>query len=649
MRHAGRRQSIGGRCCRVLAAVLVVLTAARAEAGIDVRVRGLGDEERDNAYATLAILEYAKRVDVEREAAKKAGTAPDSDQLNGDYDAEEVQRLYEQGPKDIAKALQPYGWYKPQVKSSIEGAAPDWVVTYDVVALPQTTVKTVTVELDGEGKALPALTRIRDRHWPLREGQRLKHQDYEDLKGRLLSTAQANGFLDAQFTKRELRIDLDNNSADVVLALDTGPRYFFGDYVIEQAGIEQSATGGAEKTGTEPAGMAPASSGEGQKPKLKDTLLRRYVKIEPGAPYEQQKVLETQFSLSDLGYFQSVEIEPKRSLMGADRHIPLVIHTTPRKNRLYKYGVGYGTDTGARALFGAEFRRVNDDGHKLRFELRPSQIDSAGLVEYKIPVGTNATDTVSFLGKLQNVKLTDGKEQIATAETALNRTFGKLTRRVYLDYIIDNFAFNDSPDVHSKLLTPGVTFNYLDVDDPIFARRGFAAFLDVHGAADDVISDTQFLSTRVQFRGVLPLDDLWSDAPRRKYRLLGRIEQGVVVSRNFELLPPSQRFFAGGDDSVRGYGYQSIGPRNANGKVVGGRYLTVGSAEIEYALTKSWGLATFVDGGGADDVPQVSLHYGAGVGVRYRAPFGSVAVDLAHPFDQDESPVRLHLGVRVGL
>ena len=618
---AGRARMLGA----AFAALVALLTPGRAAAGIDVRVRGLGSDESANVYATLGILEYAKRVDAERAAAKKAGTPPDSDALNGDYDPEEVQRLYQQGPADIQKALQPFGWYQPKVTSSIEGAAPDWVVTYDVVALPQTTVTRIEVLIDGEGKDFPALTRIQQRPWPLRVGDRLKHEDYENLKGRLLSAAQTSGYLDAQFTRRELRIDLDHQSAEALLTLDTGPRYYFGDFVIEQAGTPPGA-----------------------KPKLKDALLRRYVKIVPGEPYEQQKVLDTQFALSDLGYFQTVEIEPHRSDIDGQHRVPLTIHTKPRNNRLYKYGLGYGTDTGPRALVGAEFRRLNDDGHSLKLELRPSQIDSSGVAEYKIPIGTNAGDSVTFTAKAQTVKLEDGKEQIYTAGSALNRRFGKLTRRVYLDYTIDDFTFDDSSRTHSTLITPGVTFNYLDLDNPILARRGWSGFIDLHGAVDNVVSDTQFLSTRFQLKGVLPLDDLWSDAPRRKYRLIGRIEEGVIIANTFDKLPPSQRFFAGGDDSVRGYGYQSIGPRNANRKVVGGRYLTVASGELEYALTKSWAIASFVDAGGADNVPDVSLHYGAGAGVRYRAPFGSVAIDLAHPFDKDESPVRLHLGVRVG-
>jgi translocation and assembly module TamA len=155
------------------------------------------------------------------------------------------------------------------------------------------------------------------------------------------------------------------------------------------------------------------------------------------------------------------------------------------------------------------------------------------------------------------------------------------------------------------------------------------------------LSDTDFIEGLLKLRAVYPL------APR--LRLLGRTEAGAVFVSGFDNLPPSQRFFAGGDESVRGYAYHSLAPRDAKGNLIGGKYLATFSLEADWDLYKSWGLAVFGDGGGADNSREVRLHYGAGLGLRYRLPFGSVAVDLAHPFDPGQEPVRLHLGVRVGL
>jgi translocation and assembly module TamA len=143
-------------------------------------------------------------------------------------------------------------------------------------------------------------------------------------------------------------------------------------------------------------------------------------------------------------------------------------------------------------------------------------------------------------------------------------------------------------------------------------------------------------------RGVLPLGE--------RTRLLGRAEFGATRVGQFQVLPASQRFFAGGDQSVRGYAYQSLGPVDDTGKVVGGKYLTTYSVEAEYRVYGNWGGATFLDLGNAADNPAPHLFRGAGVGLRYRAPIGTLQLDFAHPFDGDSAKgVRIHIGIRVGL
>jgi len=118
-------------------------------------------------------------------------------------------------------------------------------------------------------------------------------------------------------------------------------------------------------------------------------------------------------------------------------------------------------------------------------------------------------------------------------------------------------------------------------------------------------------------------------------------------------LPASQRFFAGGDQSVRGYSYQSLGRRDAAGLLVGGKYLSTYSIEAEYRIKGNWGAAVFFDAGSADDDPSSKLYRGTGLGLRYRAPVGTVQIDLAYPLDDPlgghHHPLRPHIGIRVGL
>ena len=130
------------------------------------------------------------------------------------------------------------------------------------------------------------------------------------------------------------------------------------------------------------------------------------------------------------------------------------------------------------------------------------------------------------------------------------------------------------------------------------------------------------------------------------HRLLGRLQAGGIATNDFAAIPPSLRFFAGGDQSVRGYDYQSLSPRDSAGKRVGGRYLLVGSVEYQYPLAERWRLATFVDQGNAFDHLNDPLQTGVGIGLRWVSPVGPLRLDLAHALDDEQgSNFRIHFSM----
>ena len=583
-----------GWCQRLMVAVCLTAASAAAQAGIDVRIRGLGSDEAGNAYAQIGLLDYARKID----SAK------------GTYDPAEVQRRFDQGELEIQEALQPFGWYKPTIKSELKGKAPDWTATYTVDAGPQTTIDKVEIVVEGDGKDSEKIKKVLARPH-VSSGERLKHTDYEDLKSRLAQAANSDGYLDASFSRHELRVDIDANRADILLTLNTGPRWYFGEATIEQdAGLNEH-------------------------------FLHKYLKLAPGAPFDSAAVLTAQFALTDLDYFKSVEIEPHKEKAGADHRIPLLVRAKAKPKRAYKFGAGYGTDTGPRALAGVEFRRLNEEGHKLRLELRPSQRISSATAEYRIPFGTNPGDNISLTAQGLKQDFDGIAERLVSFGTAWSRQTGSWERRLYLTYTNDNYSLPNEPGTNSKLLTPGMSWSRTDVNNPIYPRRGWFFSADVHGGTRKALSDTDFLETLVQLRGVLPLTS--------RARVLARAQEGMVVSDNFVQLPPSQRFFAGGEDSVRGYPYRALAPTDSFGNIVGGRYLTTASVEADIDVYKTYGLAVFADSGGAADALNPELHYAAGLGFRYRAPFGSIAIDFAHPFDAGAPLVHLDIGVKVGL
>jgi translocation and assembly module TamA len=107
-------------------------------------------------------------------------------------------------------------------------------------------------------------------------------------------------------------------------------------------------------------------------------------------------------------------------------------------------------------------------------------------------------------------------------------------------------------------------------------------------------------------------------------------------------VPSSMRFFAGGDQSVRGYSYKSIAPKGDDNKLIGGKYLTVASLEYSYPVRPNWRIATFIDGGTATNDFSEDMLYGSGAGVAWASPIGPVKVFLGVPLNDDESGLRLH-------
>jgi translocation and assembly module TamA len=565
--------------------------AGTAAAEIEVRIEGIDNALRDNVEQRLSIQAEARRRDLDQAF---------------------VEALHRDAFRDILIALQPFGYYNPVIDGRLEGAAPDWTARYRIERGPRTLLASVDLQLRGEGAEVLDSLRgaILGR---LQPGTPLQHSHYEDAKSRLSGAAYARGFLDARFTRAELRVLADDNLAEAHLHFDTGPRYRFGAVTIEQDMLDPE-------------------------------VVARYVRIIPGEDYDPQALLDTQFALGDLGYFASLEILPQRDAVGEDRAIPILIRTTPRARTLYNFGVGYGTDTGARIGAGAEFRRFNRSGHTGRIETRLSEVRNTARGEYRIPLGSRIGESIGIAAELAEERFVDGESRKWGTELSLSRVPGSWKRRVYLAFTHEESRLGSERQT-ADLLTPGVSFNRSELDDPIHTRLGWSLFIDVHGAYRDVLANTSFVRTQTVLRGALPVGE--------RSRLLGRVEYGANLVEEFGELPASQRFFAGGDQSVRGYKYQSLGPANDEGTVIGGRFVNTWSVELETRVWRSWGAALSYDLGGAADDPAPKLFQGIGAGLRYRAPVGLIQIDVAHPLDAADggsgSGLRLHLGVRVGL
>ncbi|MFK7733757.1 MAG: autotransporter assembly complex family protein [Pseudomonadales bacterium] len=576
---------------RCLSALLLLLLAGSVLAAdrkaVNLSVNGVDEVLKKNVLAHLSI----------NKALEKEGVLSDG----------AVRRLSKRVEEQSRTALQAYGYYESNIDLHLQ-EGDEWTLGIDITPGPQTHLRDVRIEFVGDGANASELRTLIETSG-LKQGAVLSHQRYSAYKSAVTKTAFNLGYLDGQFEKNELRVYPELQAADVILEFNTGKPYFFGALNIEQD-------------------------------ILNDDFVRRFVKPEEGDAFESSKLVQLQLALSETNYFSHVDVDVKRE-EAIDQRIPVTIKAGARKASKYVFSLGFGTDTGPRAGIGADFRRVNRNGHRLKTRLQLSAEHSTLAGQYLVPIGDVSSEFLDFTANVERETVNDVDATEYRIGSSLNQNRWGGRRRLGLDLLHENWSFGDGPSNNATILLPSLNFTFKNADDPFFARRGYSYTALVQGAAENVASDVSFAQLQLFASTVFALNE--------RSRLLLRGEFGAMATDNFDDLPPSLRFFAGGSQSVRGYGYKDLSPRDENGNIIGGKYVTALSAEVDYLIYQNYGIAAFVDAGDATRDPVSQFKVGAGVGFRYRSPVGMLRFDVAHPFDDPDESFRIHLSFGIDL
>jgi len=590
-----------------LLTLVVAQFAAPAFAGIELEVRGVGEDIRANILAYLSFERYKT-----------------SDDLSPEF----VERLQERSEREILAAMRPFGYYEPTVKSEVQREGSSGEQNYRIVITVSpgkpVIVDKVEVKVTGAGANDPIFTNITS-DLPIQSGDRLSHTNYEALKGGLLRAAATFGYLDARMLRNEMRVDPQAYAADVAIEFETGERYRFGKTTIRQDAIDEP-------------------------------LARRYVRYQENDPFNANELLRTQFALDDSLYFSTVEVLPEDR--DRENHIvPVVIVAEPNRKHRVQYGVGYGTDTQVRGTVAWENRRVNTRGHRFRTELRGAATAQSLDARYIVPIGDPATEkfTLQLTGEHERrADVDDHTIDFMPNITHVRRSwFGEhyWQRVMYVELLDTRSEFVESGRIDQQtLLIPGISFalvprNYLG--EALFSRT---LYTELRGSHSALGSDADFIQVRAQAERVFD----FTFAP--KWHVYMRAEIGATAVSTTSDLAPSQRFFAGGDRSVRGFGLNDLSPVeeviDENGETqfekTGGKHMIAGSVELIRDLPKNLAVAVFFDAGNAFDAWGDPLMHSVGIGMRFRLPVVSVGIDVAQaltiPAGSTERPgPRLHL------
>jgi translocation and assembly module TamA len=536
-------------------------------------------------------------------------------QSEEEHPPEQIERLIETAPEQIRELLATQGFFSPTVRTRFDRAATPWSVRFEVDLGPPTRITEVTIRFkggiaEGPGADQARMNRLR-RRWGLDPGDVFRQSKWTEEKNDLLKDLVTRDYPTASITQSEARIDPKSNSAVLTVEIDSGPAFTFGELDIH--------------------GLTRYSR----------VMVDNANPIKPGDPYSQDKLNELQARLEDSGYFRSAfaTLEPDRA---HPERVPVRLDLVENPRRRLALGGGFSTNTGARGQVRWLDRNFLLRDWRLESELkvdRETKLIGGDVFLPPISSGWLPTGWLpSFGAHLERTTSsgeTEDKLRAGPRVTSPNRFDEKIWA---LTYYAGRQRTGEVFENNRQALLASFTYTKRRLDHPLRPREGYVASVELGAGPHGIINESNIF--RVVTRGTR-LDSL---APR--WQTVLRAQVGQVFGGSRLTIPGDLLFRAGGDQSVRGYGFNTLGVRQDDA-IVGGTVIAVASAELVRRLTPQWGAAVFVDAGNAaDSWSDFSLKRGTGVGARWRSPIGPVNIDLAYGHSTHE--VRLHFSVGYG-
>lgn len=577
-------------------------------------------------------IDYQVRIDAPRQLDELLEENLDLVRWRGNarVDMEQLQRLVKEAPEQVKTLVATEGYYSPKVSAGLDTGGERPVARVIVDPGEPVLVGDVDLVLRGfvpfdKGAAPFDANALRSR-WSLPVGARFRQPAWEAAKRDLLRDVAQTRFPRAQLVETSATVDPEEKRALLHVVIDSGPEMRFGELRIR--GLRRYPR----------------------------TVITNLNKIKPGDEYSEAALQALQSRLQDTGYFSSVEVSADmRAVLNAELEdlkdgeddaspstpqapvgptvLPVLVRVTENKQKNVEVGVGFSTNTGGRAQL--SYDDLNVLGKRMKSDLIYEQKRQTARVDFYWPTTPKGyNDSVGG-----GVERTDVRGEITTVATlAARRAWGSplLERSLTVELLTEKREVGDQPPTRSRSLPLTYSITKRRLDSLIQPTNGYVLSGQLGGALLPVMTDEKFL--RLYLRG-LAYKPLGSDGT-----LVLRAELGAVASKEKLGVPSSFLFRAGGDQSVRGYGYQELGV-GEDGAIVGGRYLATASAEYQYWFRPPWGVAVFYDvGNAADKVGNLNPKSGYGVGARWRSPVGPINVDLAYGHAARKARLHFSLG-----
>lgn len=534
---------------------------------------------------------------------------------------DELQRLIRLTPDQIKDLLATEGYFSPQISeasiSSNADQASQKIIRFNVApGLPTLVTKTdlqFTGHIANDDAAATRIADLRAR-WSLKAGQVFRQSQWDAAKNDLLAALLVRDYPAAQMTQSRAAITPETRRAELAVTIDSGPAFRFG--ALEVQGLERYSR----------------------------KMLENLNMIRQGEPYSQERLSELQARVLGTGYFRSAfaMIDPDPAKAAS---VPVRLDVSEVERKRLGVGLGISTDTGPRAQLKWLDRHFMRRDWRLESVLRVDRQTQLAGAEVYFPalekglLGGHLQGWIPSVGtNYERTELT-GETVDKIRNTARLSTPSRKDERVLsAALLLDRRAIPGQEIAIRKALVAGYSYVRRRLDQPVAPRSGTVVGVELSAGLGGVLSDRSIARVLAQGLWLQPLGPRWTSVLRAQV--------GQIVGANINDTPADLLFRTGGDQSVRGYTFGSLGVPFGEA-IVGGNVMAVASAELIYQITPQWGVAVFTDAGNAAASWQAfRFKQGSGAGARWRSPIGAINLDIARGHDTGQT--RLHFSVGYG-
>ncbi|WP_341672074.1 autotransporter assembly complex family protein [Vibrio splendidus] len=503
--------------------------------------------------------------------------------------------------KRIENALNPYGYYHPQL--DIELNDPD-NITLNIDSGPVMRIAGSDVKVSGKASKDDEFIKILNQS-KLDSGLPLSHLEYDKTKQAIFSLAKRKGYFDGKFIESRIEVIPSDNIANIHLHFCSGPRYKFGSVSVPQNGVEP-------------------------------IRIERIPTFKQGDDFDTIKLGQLQSDLSDTLWFRSVVVHSEFNHLHNSLEVPIEIIAEPSSRDIVQVGGGYSTDLGFRASLNWLKPWYNRRGHSFETQTYLSEQEQSLQLGYKIPTEKVTTD---YFGIQFESKRIDHRDTKSFSNDLKFERYWQLDSdwqsTIYVKYLHEQYR-QASEEEQSQLFLPGISFSQVDRKNDQL-ELNHRHIYSIEYSDPSLFSDSRLL--RLEGNSVVS----WDISDRQKLHFRSNV--GINIAKSLSDVPSSLRYFAGGDGNLRGYGYESISPRDENGELTGARYMLTAGLEYQHQVYRSIWLGAFLDAGDAFD-QQADWKRGTGVSLIWNSQLMPVKLDFAYGLDAPEGDeFRIHFSL----